>query len=96
VLEGKKSKGMELRKLVSSLILENPKKYTAAFLGMPTQTYANWILNANNWVRFTLPSTTNLQKRVVKKQLTFQLLLNNCFAYYFHANYVRLITCYYL
>lgn len=72
VMENKKHKGMELRKLVSNLILENPKKYNAAFLGMNTQNYANWILNKDNWVRlFSRQVCNTFSNRVVQLKLAF-------------------------
>lgn len=42
-------KAPEVRKMVAELILANPEKYTAAFLGTSPQNYAKNILDPNMW-----------------------------------------------
>jgi ubiquitin thioesterase OTU1 len=50
VLENKsKTKARELRELCANLVLQDPKTYNTAFLGMPNHVYVQNILDPNAW-----------------------------------------------
>ncbi len=39
----------ELRELVGGLVLSNPDKYSAAFLGKEIGEYVQWLLKEDSW-----------------------------------------------
>lgn len=44
-----RTEGPALRALCAQIVLENPRTYDPAFLGMPTQQYYAWISNPQTW-----------------------------------------------
>jgi hypothetical protein len=43
------SAAVRLRKLVADTVLADPAQYSEAFLGKPTQAYADWICGSDHW-----------------------------------------------